>query len=194
MDTRSSFLKLSGVILAAAFLIIGTFASTNVQAGPLEQSTATAAATMPATTAATMPATAPATVMATATTANASSGGQAAPTATLLPTTAATAQPTQGAAAAVQSETAKCTPAEVVVFVNAPRIHVKCTAPTNKILYFAVGTTDTALAQRVLTVMTDALVYGKALSIVYNPNDVTGEAIGCLSADCRLIVSVSLVR
>jgi hypothetical protein len=84
-------------------------------------------------------------------------------------------------------------PAEVAVFVKAPRIHVKCASPTNGILYFATGTADAATAQRVLTVLTSALVSGKALSIVYDPSDLSGAAIGCLNTDCRLIVTVSIV-
>lgn len=192
MNSRFSFLKLSGVILVTGFLLIGTFASIN--AGPLAQATgapttvATTAPTMAATGAPTMAATSAATATATTSTA----GGGAAPSATPVPTNTASA-PTKAPAAAGPSETAKCVPAEVAVFVKSPRIHVKCASPTNGILFFAVGTTDVALAQRVLTIMTEALVAKKALSIVYDSTDLSGSAIGCLNADCRLIVTISIL-
>ena len=116
------------------------------------------------------------------------SGVQAGP----LPQGAATMAST--AASVSVSATAQCTPVEVAVFTNSPRIHVKCSSPTDNILYFAVATTDTALAQRVLTVLTDALTAGKGLAIVYDVSDVSGAQIGCLSKDCRLIVTVSIEK
>jgi|GEM_PF-2940226 len=199
MNSRPSFVKWSGFILVAGFLLIGTFASTNArplaQGTPAVTSAATSAPTMAATpavtSAATTAATTAATVVVTPTTS--SSGGGTAPSATPVPPTNTALPPAEASASTGQSETAKCVPAEVAVFVKAPRIHVKCASPTNGILYFATGTADAATAQRVLTVLTSALVSGKALSIVYDPSDLSGAAIGCLNTDCRLIVTVSIV-
>lgn len=105
------------------------------------------------------------------------------PTATLAPAVVAT----------TPAQSAQCTPTEVTVFVKSPRIHVKCAQPTNGIIYFAVPTTDAALAQRVLMLFTTAVTDKKALLITYDDTDTSGAAIGCLSKDCRLIVEVTLI-
>ena len=110
---------------------------------------------------------------------------------------AATAAVPATQAPAAQSVAARCVPVEVGVFANSPRIHVKCQAPTNNILYFAVRTGDKDnpnLPSYMLTILTTALTSNKALMITYNPSDLSGEDIGCLNQDCRLIVSVSLLR
>jgi hypothetical protein len=39
-----------------------------------------------------------------------------------------------------------------------------------------------------------AVAARRPLSILYDPNDLSGAAIGCLNADCRLIQSVELFR
>jgi hypothetical protein len=103
--------------------------------------------------------------------------------------TAATA-----AATAESSATARCIPAEIAVYTQSPRVHVKCTSPTQGILYFAIGTQDAQNAQRVLTVLTTAITTGRALSIIYDPSDTSGQEIGCLPSNCRMIVAVSIVR
>jgi hypothetical protein len=100
-----------------------------------------------------------------------------------------TAQPTDDTI----SDVARCVPTEVTVFVRSPRIHVKCAAATENIIYFAVGTENAEVAHNVLTVLLAAKTSGQALSIVYNPDNTQGEEIGCQAADCRLIISVSLV-
>jgi hypothetical protein len=189
MSSKSNFLKLTGIVAVAALLVV-THIGGGVQAGPMLQGTATMAATH----AATVQATSAPTVMVT-TASNTPTNTLAAPTTIPATLAATTVRPATLAATTVgQSATATCVPAQVTVFTKSPRIQVKCTAPTENILYFAVATTDAALAQRVLTVLTDALTSGKALSIVYDPSDLSGQDIGCLSKDCRLIVSVSIVR
>lgn len=80
-----------------------------------------------------------------------------------------------------------CTPNQVVVFTEAPRLHVRCDESFGRIVYFAASTTDPAQAGRILSVIQTALVAGRTLIVNYEPNDVTGEAIGCQQNDCRLI-------
>jgi hypothetical protein len=200
MRSWSSFMKVSSTLAVAALFVVGGFAGTN--AGPLGQATATEGATVGATIDATVGATMEATVTlsatlggteaATGTGGGADTGGAAA-TETVAVT--ATTRPAGTATtAAEQSATAKCVPVEVTVFTKSPRLHVKCEAPTDGILYFATGTEKADNAQRILTVLITALTNGKALSIVYDPVDTSGQAIGCLSQDCRLIISASILR
>jgi hypothetical protein len=67
---------------------------------------------------------------------------------------------------------------------------VRCAAPVGNIRYFAVSTSDQAQAARVLSVINTALVAGRTLVINYDPMDLNGAAIGCLTSDCRLIRAV----
>ena len=76
-------------------------------------------------------------------------------------------------------------PVQVVAY--AVRIHVQCQTAIGGISYFALGTGDTANAARILSVLTTAQVAGRTLTILYDPADLSGAAIGCLNSDCRLI-------
>ena len=87
-----------------------------------------------------------------------------------------------------------CTPDQVVVFTNAPRLHVHCTAAVGGVSYFAISTADQAQAARVLTVINTALVAGRTLVIRYDPADLSGAPIGCQTNDCRLIQAVGFGR
>ena len=81
-----------------------------------------------------------------------------------------------------------CTPVGIVTY--RVRVHVRCAAAVGGITYFAASTQDVAFSARVLSVITAAQVAGRTLSILYDPADVSGTAIGCLAADCRLIRAV----
>lgn len=83
-----------------------------------------------------------------------------------------------------------CTPDQVLVWTSAPRLHVRCAATVGGIKYFAVSTADTAQAARVLSVINAALIAGRTLIIRYDPADLSGAAIGCLTQDCRLIQGI----
>ena len=84
------------------------------------------------------------------------------------------------------ADSASCTPSNVAVLSN--RIHVKCAASVaGGIWYFALPTSDSAHANRTLSLLTTALAGGRPLSIDYNPSSTAGTSIGCLSSDCRLI-------
>ncbi|ATB43320.1 hypothetical protein CYFUS_008800 [Cystobacter fuscus] len=81
---------------------------------------------------------------------------------------------------------ANCTPNQVAVFAN--RIHVRCTASTaGGIYFFALSTSDSAFANRTLSLFSTALAGGRPVYIDYNPSSTSGVSLGCLSSDCRLI-------
>jgi hypothetical protein len=81
-----------------------------------------------------------------------------------------------------------CTPVQVAVFTNAPRLHVRCAASVGGINFFALSTANAPLAARVLSILTTAQVAGRTLGIRYDPADTSGTSIGCQANDCRLIV------
>ena len=80
-----------------------------------------------------------------------------------------------------------CTPNQVVVFTDAPRLHVRCDESYAGVVYFAADTTDAAQAARILSIIQTALVAGRTLVVNYDPSDLSGTAIGCQADDCRLI-------
>jgi hypothetical protein len=85
-----------------------------------------------------------------------------------------------------------CTAAEVGVWVGS-RIHVRCNPGDGAINFFAlsVGNPDT---NHVLSLATTAVAARRPFVILYDPNDLSGAAIGCLTSNCRLIQAVFLLR
>lgn len=81
-----------------------------------------------------------------------------------------------------------CVPSDIANFDN--RVHVRCAAPVGNIWYFAAPTNNAAHAARVLSTLSAAQIAGRTLDILYDPDDTSGNAYGCLAADCRLIVAV----
>jgi hypothetical protein len=80
-----------------------------------------------------------------------------------------------------------CTPNQIVVLTEAPRLQVRCDESFSGVVYFAAPTADAAQAGRVLSVIQTALVAGRTLIVNYEPTDLSGASIGCQSNDCRLI-------
>jgi hypothetical protein len=80
-----------------------------------------------------------------------------------------------------------CTPNQVLVFTEAPRLQVRCDESFSGVVYFAAPTADPAQASRILSVIQTALVAGRTLIVSYEPADLSGAGIGCQSNDCRLI-------
>ncbi len=80
-----------------------------------------------------------------------------------------------------------CTPNQIVVLTEAPRLQVRCDESFSGVVYFAAPTADAAQAGRVLSVIQTALVAGRTLIVNYEPADLSGAGIGCQSNDCRLI-------
>jgi len=78
------------------------------------------------------------------------------------------------------------TPDNVGVFDN--RIHVKATSDKDGIWYWAVPTTDSRHANRMLSLLLTAKASGKRVYVKYNPSDTSGAAWGCQSGDCRTIL------
>lgn len=85
-----------------------------------------------------------------------------------------------------------CVPSNVAVFTN--RIHVRCsTVADGGIRYFALSTSDSRHAARVLSLLLTAKASGQRVGVDYSPGDLSGVSLGCLSSDCRLIRWVYIV-
>lgn len=81
-----------------------------------------------------------------------------------------------------------CVPVGIVTY--STRVHVQCQSAVSGIIYFAAPTADAANVARILSIITAAQVAGRTLSILYDPADTSGTAIGCAANDCRLIQAV----
>ena len=90
--------------------------------------------------------------------------------------------------ATASSTWVSCVPVAIVTY--AVRVHVQCQTAISGVSFFAASTADAANAARVLSVITAAQVAGRTLSVLYDPADTSGTAIGCLAADCRLLQAV----
>lgn len=87
--------------------------------------------------------------------------------------------------------TAICTPVSVASFSS--RVHVRCSVAVSGILYFAQSTADSGAAARTQALLMTAMAAGRDLRIYYEPTDLSGSAIGCQNADCRLIQAAELL-
>ena len=96
----------------------------------------------------------------------------------------------------------QCYPDSGAYFVG-KRLHVHCTVADNGISYFALPATTTNKkgkvlynpeADRVLSIITTAVAEGKDIIIHYDSSDVSGEAIGCQTYDCRLIKAIAIMN
>jgi len=85
-----------------------------------------------------------------------------------------------------------CTAQGVAVFPGS-RIHVRCNPGDGAFTFFALSVANPD-ASRVLSLAATAVAARRPLQILFNPNDLSGAAIGCLNADCRLIQAVELFR
>jgi hypothetical protein len=80
-----------------------------------------------------------------------------------------------------------------VAVVPGSRIHVRCNPGDGAIFFFAlnIGNPDTS---RVLSIATTAVATRRPVQIFYNPNDLSGAAIGCRNEDCRLLEGIEVFR
>jgi hypothetical protein len=86
---------------------------------------------------------------------------------------------------------ASCTIENVAVYPQ--RVHVKCVPPVpTNIYYLAVPTTNAAHSARMLSVLSTALVAGRPLDVLYDPDNTSNLPPGCLVGDCRLLVGASM--
>jgi hypothetical protein len=94
----------------------------------------------------------------------------------------ATLLPVQEAAANVVTFT--CEVVEVATLHN--RVHLHCNIQ-GILMYFAVPTSSSAEAQRLVTMGTAALVAGPAKTfwVTYDAGDLQGASYGCQPANCR---------
>ena len=89
--------------------------------------------------------------------------------------------PAQEAAADVVTFTCEVT--EVATFQN--RVHLQCNIQ-GILLYFAVPTSSSAEAQRLITMGNAALAApGKTFWVTYDAADLQGQSYGCLASNCR---------
>jgi hypothetical protein len=84
-----------------------------------------------------------------------------------------------------------CNPDDVSVYPQS-RVHVHCSPGDGSIEFFALGVTDAAEANRVLSVILSALVARRQLTIFYDSADTTGASFGCDPSNCRSIQGVSI--
>jgi len=96
-----------------------------------------------------------------------------------------------GKSAIAAQTTFTCTPVDVADFPKS-RIHVRCSPADGAIQWFALSVADQQEASRVLSLAAAALVAKKHLTIWYDPADLSGAAIGCLTTDCRLIQGIRM--
>ncbi len=184
---RVQFVKLSVVVIITFVVALIGYGNIAGQA-PTATPTGTAAATPTAgaTGSPSPAATAPATALPSTAAASPAAQSTAAP-----PTATAVKPPATVLPPALAS--AQCTPAEVTVFAKSPRVEVKCAKATNGIILFDLPTSDSNLAQRVLTVLMTAVTDKKNLRITYDDNDTSGQALGCAKTDCRMIIEIALI-
>jgi hypothetical protein len=94
--------------------------------------------------------------------------------------------------AVAQKKWSPCKPVESATF--AERIHVRCeSAVDGKFSFFAASTNDSKFAARALSVIEAGQLAGKYISVLFDPSDLSGQAFGCLTKDCRTMSAVVLV-
>jgi hypothetical protein len=72
------------------------------------------------------------------------------------------------------------------------RVHVRCTNAPNAISYFAVSTSNSAVAARFSSMA--SLAVGGYLWIDYDFFDTSGPSFGCQLGDCRRALSWKLAQ
>jgi hypothetical protein len=89
---------------------------------------------------------------------------------------------------------ATCLPVEVTT--TKDRVQIKCKIPLQApagLQFFAVGADDPAFASRVMKLAATAQIANAQIQIVFNPNDLSGERIGCPANTCRVIQAITLI-
>lgn len=95
-------------------------------------------------------------------------------------------------AARADSKWFACTPTEVMVFPNS-RLHVRCENGSNGIFYFAQNIKEPQ-SGHVLSLLTTALATSHPVNILFDPADQSGKSFGCETKDCRLLISVAMLK
>jgi hypothetical protein len=118
-------------------------------------------------------------------------GGPASWFQTAGPSSAQAAAPSDLTLQAIPEDSFICSSVGVAAYPN--RIHVECSPAAGSIRFFALGTSNSAHAARILSVLSMAHVTGRQLYIQYDPTDTSGADIGCQTDDCRLIQSAAIL-
>lgn len=84
-----------------------------------------------------------------------------------------------------------CTPTGAATFSN--RIHIRCAQSFSGVVFFAYRSSDSAGAARYMSMATSALISGRNVRIFYDPADLSGTNIGCLTSDCRLLQGLEIL-
>ncbi|HEY2946715.1 MAG TPA: hypothetical protein VGN09_30060, partial [Vicinamibacteria bacterium] len=96
-------------------------------------------------------------------------------------------------AGTAQEKFALCKPVETASFAN--RVHVRCEIPVDgQFVFFAASTQEPRFASRMLNLSMVGQVSEKTLSILFDPNDQSGVAFGCLANDCRNVHGIALTE
>jgi hypothetical protein len=119
------------------------------------------------------------------------SGGPASWFAAAGPPSAQAAAPSDLSRQATPDDNFTCNSVGVAAYPS--RIHVECSPAAGSIRFFALGTSNSSHAARILSVLSLAHVTGKPIYIQYDPNDLSGANIGCQTSDCRLIQSAAIL-
>ena len=82
-----------------------------------------------------------------------------------------------------------CFPESVATYTT--RVHIKCVAAIGGIQYFAVPTSDSKNAARILATLLTAHASGNPTSVLYEPADTSNLPPGCEESDCRLLLAVA---
>jgi hypothetical protein len=71
-------------------------------------------------------------------------------------------------------------------------MHIRCAADIEGIWYFAVPTSDSKHAARMLATMLTAHATGQWTSVLFDPMDTSNLPPGCLETDCRLLLAIEI--
>jgi hypothetical protein len=83
-----------------------------------------------------------------------------------------------------------CFPESVATYIT--RVHIKCAAAIGTIQYFAVPTSDSKNAARILATLLTAHASGNPTSVLYDLSDTSNLPPGCYASDCRLLLAVAI--
>jgi hypothetical protein len=82
-----------------------------------------------------------------------------------------------------------------VAIIPKKRISMRCASPApGGIVFFDMSLKNKVEAPLAIQVMTAAVTQNKDVQVVYDPDDLSGEKIGCNAMNCRLIQLLQMVQ
>jgi hypothetical protein len=94
--------------------------------------------------------------------------------------------------AAADEKWRSCTPTDVTAYRG--RVHVRCSSAVDGFEFFAVPAADAELTNKLVSLASTALVYGKKVSVLFDPDDDSGPQFGCKKNDCRPLRAIGLLK